>query len=434
MKNIFLKINMVLIFVVILFANFSYAADIVHDSSVELLRAEEGLFSTKYVLKPKVNGEYSFVVTGEQDSITIDTKGGVNNPSITGKGVVVAYLSNDDNITYEVVINDNSSLTVAEGNIYDGSETAPITDLSEVGTQQVVNLTDIPQAGAAEKVFSMYFLDFGDYAQKFLEKIFKEEVTVDKIIFNKVEMLNANFFYNTTNAASNELSSNNIVRIYINQWFGYFKSLALVIIMVSIVAAGIRILLQTPQSKVKGYESMKKVVMAVSLIFFFPYVMRFAFEINEAIIGYIENSNTYGNVGAVNISPYADADEDDLEFRSPKYVSIEGRQSSSSSSDNTEIYLSKITLYENNVDIMRLIRAFAGVTYRFVYVALWYIMLAQVYILAFIYIKRYLTIAFLIIIYPLVIAGYVVEGVIGKRKGSFNTWCKEFFSTVFKFN
>lgn len=302
-------------------------------------------------------------------------------------------------------------------------------DLSSLNGTTSTNLTDIPQAGTAEKVISIYFLDLGDYAHNFLGKIFGEEITIDKIVFNKVDLLNANFFNNTTNPASNNIST--IVRKSINQWFGYFKSLALVVIMVSIVAAGIRILLQTPQAKVKGYESLKKVVMAVALIFFFPYVMKFAFEINETIIGYINQANTSGFVGAVPISPYTNADEEDIEFRSPKYVSTEGKLSNSSSSDNTEIYLNQVSQYEKNVDIMRLMRAFAGVTYRFVYVILWYIMLAQVYILAFIYIKRYLTIAFLIIVYPLVIIGHVVDGISGKRKGSFNTWSQKFFSTVF---
>mgnify|MGYP006988933714 CR=1 FL=1 len=58
-----------------------------------------------------------------------------------------------------------------------------------------------------ERVFSKFLLSVGDYVAQYLPVIFREEITIDRIVYNKVYMLNANFFEKSTNAAVSPASS-----------------------------------------------------------------------------------------------------------------------------------------------------------------------------------------------------------------------------------
>ena len=281
-----------------------------------------------------------------------------------------------------------------------------------------------------EEVISSFFLGVGDYAQDFLNQVFREEITVDKIVYNKAVLLNANFFTKANNTSKSNAST--ILREIITKWFEYFRKIALIVILISLIGVGIRYFVQTTESRVKARDILKKVVMAIALVYFFPYVMRYAFDINEAIVQYIGSKYSTGNqVTASAITQISDLTRDDLEFRSPQYISLAGLQVGAGSSEATQLYLNKLETYKSQVDVMRMMRAFGGITLRFAYIIIWWIMLAQTYILAIIYLKRYLLIAFLIIIYPLVIIGYIIGGMFGKRQAAFNEWCKNFFTNVF---
>lgn len=292
------------------------------------------------------------------------------------------------------------------------------------------NVENLKSKNPGEQVFTEFFLSVGDYAHNYLTILFKEDITIDKIIFNKTMMLNANFFTSTTNSASSSVSD--VVRNFINKWFDVFRSIALVIVMASIVAAGIKIIAGSAEGKTNAREMLTKCVMAVVLIFFFPFVMKYAFDINEAIISYIyENRIGVETLAGSRLSPDSDLTVEELEFRSPQYVSTEGTKIIAGSKEATELYSSKISEYAKSADVMRIMRAYAGVTLRFAFVIVWYILMIQTYMMVFIYVKRYLTIAFLTAIYPLVIIGYVTGYLKGESQNAFNRWCNKYFSAIF---
>lgn len=281
-----------------------------------------------------------------------------------------------------------------------------------------------------EAVISMFFLGVGDYAQDYLNQVFREELTIDKIVYNKAVLLNANFFNKSINPSSSNASS--ILREIITKWYQYFRKIALVIILISLIGVGIRYFIQNPESRVKARDVLKKVVIAIALVYFFPYVMRYAFDINEAIVKYIASNNFGGNsITAAVITQTSDLTREDLEFRSPNYISLAGLRVGAGSSEATQLYLNKLEYYRDSLDVMRMMRAFAGVTLRFTYIVIWMILFVQTYVLAIMYLKRYLVIAFLIIVYPLVIVGYIVGGLFGKRQTAFNRWCSMYFTNVF---
>ena len=113
------------------------------------------------------------------------------------------------------------------------------------------------------------------------------------------------------------------------------------------------------------------------------------------------------------------------------YVSSASLKLNAGSDESTEYFISKLQSYQNDNDIMRIMRAYAGVTLRFMFVVIWYLLLVQTYFMVYIYLKRYITIAFLLCIYPLTAIGYVVGGLSGKSRTAFNEWCSRFFGNVF---
>lgn len=284
-----------------------------------------------------------------------------------------------------------------------------------------------------EQVLTEFGLTVGDYAQDYIRKIFKEELTVDKLVFNDSPNFNANFFDNSANPATSEAS--NAVKGFINKWFDYFKKLSLVVILCFLVVAGIRTMLSSTKGKVKALETVKKVVIAVMLIYFFPYVIRIAFDLNEALVSkvkeYAYQNVSVGTTLGSTISTESDLKAEELEFRSPIYISADSAIIRAGSEEATQIYLNKVKTYASKVDMMRIMRAYAGITLKFLYVIIWGIMLAQLYILVIIYLKRYITIAFMLIIYPLTVIGYISGNMFGKSQTAFNSWCKKFFSTLF---
>lgn len=283
-----------------------------------------------------------------------------------------------------------------------------------------------------ENVISSFLLSMGDYAHDYLTQLFREEITIDKIVFNDVTLLNANFFTNSARPSGSDASQ--VVRKVINKWYETFRVIALLVCVVGLVVAGIKIMLGTPEGKASAKDILKKVVLAIMLAYFFPFVMKMGFDINEAVITLVRNGIISGtsinNSYALKQVSELKLDEE-LEFRSPIYVSNSSLKLNAGSDEATEYFMSKLQSYQKNNDIMRIMRAYAGVTLRFMFVVIWYLLLIQTYFMVYTYLKRYVTIAFLLCIYPLTIIGYVVGGLLGRSKTAFNEWCSRFFGNVF---
>ena len=82
-------------------------------------------------------------------------------------------------------------------------------------------------------------------------------------------------------------------------------------------------------------------------------------------------------------------------------------------------YFKQLQKYKQRGDLMRIMRSFAGITGKFIYVILWFIMLFQMLVLLYMYIKRYLMIAFLMMIFPLAVAEYLLGTVRPRQRWSF---------------
>ena len=174
----------------------------------------------------------------------------------------------------------------------------------------------------------------------------------------------------------------------------------------------------------------------MAILFLFPYVMRYGFELNEGIIDGIQetftNNNSYQEIVGSVVGGRSDLQYDEaLEIRSPEYIGRSDYVYSIGSTEATLEYFQHLEKYKNRGDVMRIMRAMAGITGKFIYVILWFIMLWQMLVLLFIYTKRYLMIAFLIMIFPITIIEYIVGATITGKARGFSAWCMEFFLNVF---
>ena len=272
-------------------------------------------------------------------------------------------------------------------------------------------------------------LSVGDFIMEYLTFLLKDEVTVQKIIYNQVDALNANFFVNSVNPS--EAPATEIIREMVNEWYDFLGKLVIIIYMIALIVVGLRTILGGVGAKAQAQELFMKWTMGLALFFFFPYLMRYSFDLNEALIKTMQGM--YG--GSTSVGSYvgevSDLRTKDYELRSPEYVERGTYLLTLGSEDATNAYVENANKYQEKGDMMRIIRAMAGITGRMIYVIIWYIMLWQLIVFVFVYYKRYLIIAFLIAIFPVTLIEYVVGTVLTGKQSAIASWSKEFFVNVF---
>lgn len=178
-----------------------------------------------------------------------------------------------------------------------------------------------------------------------------------------------------------------------------------------------------------------KWTMGIAILFLFPYAMKYAFKLNEGIVNAVSNTfstNQYSEIVGSYIGGVSDIQFDYVfEERSPEYISRSDVVYSIGSEEATFKYFGQLEKYKERGDIMRIMRAMAGITGKVIYVILWSIMLWQMIVLIVVYLKRYLMIAFLIMVFPIVVIEYILGTVLSGKSHGFSAWCMEFFLNVF---
>ena len=287
----------------------------------------------------------------------------------------------------------------------------------------------LQEAGPLELAVTDMCLAVGDFIMEYLTFLLKDEVTVQKIIYNQVDALNANFFVNSVN--SSEAPTSEIIREMVNTWYDFLGKLVIIIYMIALIVVGLRTLLGGVGAKAQAQELLVKWTMGIAIFFFFPYLMRYSFDLNEALLRTMQGLYGGSTPTGSYVGEMSDLRTKDMELRSPEYVERGTYLLTLGSEDATNAYMENANKYQEKGDMMRLIRALAGITGRMIYVILWYIMLWQLLIFIYIYYKRYLIIAFLIAIFPVTLIEYVIGTVVTGKQSSIASWSKEFFINVF---
>lgn len=101
-----------------------------------------------------------------------------------------------------------------------------------------------------EMTISGITLTIGDFILDYMVFLFRDEITIDRLVFNKVPSLNANFF--EANKKGIVPESTEIICDVINNWYDFFRAFAVLTYMIVLVFVGVKILLRNTWFKSKG--------------------------------------------------------------------------------------------------------------------------------------------------------------------------------------
>lgn len=294
-----------------------------------------------------------------------------------------------------------------------------------------INGYEADEANIFEGALSDLLIEIGDFFVNLMNKVVGEKVTMQNVVFNQVSSLDPNFF-NKDLAVVNETTA--LVREKVNEWYSFFMMLAIVAYLVVLLVIGIKIAVGSTASGLeKAKELATKWLVGVLILFLFPIlVLKNAFKVNEAIVKMISDQHGGNNqVGTAIGNTEGEWANEEIEFRSPEYVSRFTGKSSLGGEDMNLIYQKALDSYRSGADMTRIMRAYAGITRKLIYVIIWYVLLTQLIVLIVLYYKRYFTIAFLIVIFPLVAMYYIIEIARGKNGQVFSEWSKEILVNIF---
>ncbi len=202
-------------------------------------------------------------------------------------------------------------------------------------------------------------------------------LTPDDIFFNRVGITEIDFFN-----FSGETSAIKTIRVNIATWYYILRVLSIVILLAVLIYIGIRMAISTIASEKAQYKRMlTDWVVSFALLFLLNYIIMFTIEANNAFVAMLSGPArvTIGN-GVIN-----------------KLATM------TLSLSATKSWGALIVLW-----------SLIGMTFAFLIM----------------YVKRMLTIGFLIIISPLITITYSIDKVKDSTAQALNTWMKEFMFNV----
>lgn len=251
-------------------------------------------------------------------------------------------------------------------------------------------------------------------------------ITIDAIFFNRVPLLNVNFFDMTldhehtptgeeietdpsatpepVDQEKDDQSLVMILKYAIAGWYYTFRALSFMVMLVILVYIGIKLAISSATKEKALYKRvLTDWVVGMILVFSIHYIMLFMIMFNQMIIDTLSNLRT----GAEGLEVY-------------EYGLIE-RAEQPVENDELEVNLYdevKTRAYDAKLSV--------GTTGMIMYMVLVY----YAWKYTFIYLKRYLTIAVLTMIAPIVAATYAFNKVNTGKSATFSKWFKEYLFTV----
>lgn len=241
-------------------------------------------------------------------------------------------------------------------------------------------------------VFAIFFSNIPVHAAETDDGI--EHYTIEDIIFNRVPLLDINFFSDTAGGQQvREGSPIDIIRKSVATWYVAFRNLVIVALAIIIIYIGIRMALSTiPQAKAKYKTMIIAWIQAIVIVFVIHMVMILIINTNNGLINILDDAlqSKMNEIGWT-----AEGD-------------IEGSIYDTIKTRAYDVYLS------------------TSIPALIMYVILIFIKVRFLWV----YIKRLITILILVIIAPFIGAKYAVDATTGKRGTSFSSWLFDFIFNV----
>lgn len=221
-------------------------------------------------------------------------------------------------------------------------------------------------------------------------------ITTDDILFNKLAITDINFFNMTSfGTLSNQKAlsgSDNPIKLLkenVANWYKTLRLMAMVILLVILIYIGIRMALASnPESKVNYKAMFKNWLVSFALVFLLHYIIIFVLYLNAVLVDMIAS---VGN----------------------KALAINDGFMSN--------YVSKLIFKS-------LLMPWATVSWSAAIVYLCIVALTFIFLIM--YIKRMITIAFLILISPIITITYSIDKAGDNKAQAFSAWMKEFLHNV----
>ena len=296
------------------------------------------------------------------------------------------------------------------------------------GVNAMATLADEYVINPLEQVVCEMMLTIGDYVVYKMNQILGTEVTITGLIYNQYDAVNPNFFDPEVKATG----ITSTLTQTINKWYNTFKLIALSIYIVALLAIGLNVLLySTGSGMAKARELIAKWFKGLVCLLFMPYVIKYAFLLNEAIVNMLAKESEVVDYRMYSTFAGAEWSLEETEFRSPKYVSRYTGVITFGSEISTEEYMEHILDYKQTLDLMRIMRAYTGATMKMIYAIIWFVLIGQLLVFLFQYYKRYFIIAFFIATYPIVCIFYGISIMKGEPGREIGSWVKEILTNIF---
>ena len=296
----------------------------------------------------------------------------------------------NSNVKPRIVSSDGKDKGVTEENIYEDEDEAEDED-DGLGKPTILKLITGALDGIVGILFwlpKMLLLVTLYTAASIIGAIIGGNFSIESIIFNQaienpISLISVNFFDKT---GSDKDNTNKLIQENIATWYIAIRNIAITILVIVAMYIAIRMLLATTSEKKAQYkEILIYWVQSLALIFVLHYIMIGIIAINDALVKALYKAGEQVVAGKNN---------DIME-----------------------------TLFVNALKAIKITTSMAN-TFA-------YMVLCVVTIMFFIsYLKRMMTIAFLITIAPLVTVTYSIDKIGDGKSQALNAWLKEFSYTI----
>lgn len=263
---------------------------------------------------------------------------------------------------------------------------------------------EIPEAEFYEIVMSWFIRKMGQVLSGLISILAGEKLSIDALVFDQYSRTTLTFFSNDLKYYDRENELLVGAQGPLNAIFSIFRKIAVLCYMITLVYMGIRVLfVATADKKAKYKEILFSWVKGVAILYLFPYVMRYAILLNHGFVTYL-----YDNTSGI------------FEGKNAVIESVQGGIGVAS-----DVPISSSGNYMTDMYIQ------AEETQLLSYAICWFIMLIQVVQFLIVYMKRLITVMFMIAIFPLVVITYAIDKIGDGKSQAFDHWCKEFILQVF---
>ena len=245
-----------------------------------------------------------------------------------------------------------------------------------------------------------------------------DKLTIEKIVFNKVPILDVNLF-NFGEAAGLALEDDSVIYIIrknVANWYYTFRNITIVGLLIVLIYIGLRIALSTIGSDRAKYTKLfVNWLVSFIIVFFIHYYMLAVILVNESLVGIVKDA--------------MDKDHKPQQVEVLRLV-----EESNPDTGETEQVLRTVrmevstetSLYNAIFEKAYELKASQGIAGTIMYMFLVYYLLKFL----FVYFKRLLTINILALISPLIAISYAVDKIKDGKSQALGTWMREFGENV----